>query len=105
MFDYCKKLDVDIACYLILEIGWPKCFENSFAIQHGIHWDNPYLKKDKLIPKYIYPKAIKNFKKVICVDTNFINWYRERNKNYFASADKLVYIPNYADTDILLKIY
>lgn len=105
VYRYCKKLDADIACYSDLEIGWPKCYENSFAIQHGIHWDNPYMIKNKFVPKYIYPKAITKFKKIICVDTNFINWCRERNKNYFNSTEKFVYIPNYADTDIFVYKY
>lgn len=94
---YCKEVKTDIACYSDLEIGFPYCFENSFALQHGIAWDNPHGKLKKWLNSYLYIKAVQKFQKVICVDTNFINWCRERAESYFENPEKLTYIPNYAD--------
>lgn len=96
VYDYCNLIKPDIVCYSDLEIGWPFCYENSFALQHGIGWDTPY-EKGKIIKRFLLKKSLFKFKKVICVDTNFINWCRERYKKYFDNRDMLCYIPNYAD--------
>lgn len=97
VYSYCNKIKPDIVCYSDLEIGFPYCYENSFALQHGIDWDNPYYKLKNKFKSYFYVKAIHKFKRVICVDTNFINWCRERDKQYFNNPNKLVYVSNYAD--------
>lgn len=97
VYEFCKKLKPTLACYSDLQVGYPYCYENSFALQHGIAWDNPYEKFKNMVKSYFYIKAMLKFKRVICVDTNFINWCRERDKHYFNNPDKLIYIPNYAD--------
>lgn len=97
VYSYCQNMKPDFVCYSDIEIGFPFCYENSFAIQHGIAWDNPYNKLKKTIKSHFYIKAMHNFKFVICVDTNFINWCRERDKYYFNNPEKLIYVPNYAD--------
>ena len=67
-------------------------FKNSISIQHGISWDiNSYKKESKMlnilniiksalgaIKKYIRYSRVK---KMVCVDYNFINWYRTQIKN------------------------
>lgn len=99
VYSYCKEVKPNIVCYSDLEVGFPYCYENSFALQHGIYWDNPNDKLKSLIMSHFYLKAVQKFKRVICVDTNFINWCRERDRHYFDSPEKLVYIPNYADEE------
>jgi glycosyltransferase involved in cell wall biosynthesis len=97
VYSYCKKIKPDLTCYSDLEIGFPYCYENSFALQHGIDWDTPYNRLKSFVKTYFTLKAMHKFKRVICVDTNFINWCRERDVHYFENPEKLVYIPNYAD--------
>lgn len=75
----------------------------SIAIQHGVSWD---LKKHqnfnstfnrlylfiKAIRAYILIKRINKVKNVVCVDHNFVNWYR----SHVAYQDlKLRVIPNF----------
>lgn len=83
--------------------------ENSIAIQHGISWDIPRNRKESLfrsflsksVTSYKTVKRILNVDKVVCVDNNFINWFRtqiwERNV-------ELIPIMNFANipkTDIV----
>lgn len=57
---------------------------NSITIQHGIGFDSCFGKKEPLFINFIkrayraYPiiKRLQNVDKVVCVDNNFINWYR-----------------------------
>lgn len=105
VYSYCKNIKPDIACYSDIEIGHPYCYENSFALQHGISWDNPNNSLKNKIKSFFYLKAVHKFKRIICVDTNFINWCRERDKEYFKNPSKLVYIPNYADENQFVYSY
>lgn len=57
---------------------------HSLSIQHGIHWDIPkrssrkdwrmFLSKARF--SYLEHKHMKCVNKVVCVDYNFLNWYR-----------------------------
>jgi len=75
-------------------------FTKSIAIQHGVYWDIPDDGKQalfrKLISKYLGTfrtiSRLDYVNKVICVDNNFINWYRSQTNRL---TDKLVSIPNY----------
>ena len=57
---------------------------NSIVIQHGIGFDSCFGKKEPLLINFIkrsyraYPiiKRFQNVDNVVCVDNNFINWYR-----------------------------
>lgn len=57
---------------------------NSIVIQHGIGFDSCFGKKEPLLINFIkrsyraYPiiKRIQNVDNVVCVDNNYINWYR-----------------------------
>lgn len=97
VYEYCNCNNVDLACYSDMTVGSYKCFENSFALQHGIAWDNPKNKYKSLYEGRMYLKTLYKYKKIICVDTNFINWVRERSARYFDESDLLVYVPNFAD--------
>lgn len=59
-------------------------FKTSIAIQHGICWDIPTEKNrnilvmnlSKLVRNARIVDRVSNVKEVICVDYNFVNWYR-----------------------------
>jgi glycosyltransferase involved in cell wall biosynthesis len=97
VYDFCKKENADIVCYSDILVGLKYCYPNSFALQHGIAWDIPTRKFLNLFMSSLYRKSAMKYEKVICVDTNFINWMRERSTEYFSNPDRLVYIPNFAD--------
>lgn len=77
--------------------------KKSIAVQHGISWDvrehehfsnllnNLYLFK-KAIKAFLLIERIQKVKKLICVDHNFVNWYRTQ-----VAHDKSSFhvIPNY----------
>lgn len=69
---------------------------NTIGISHGIHWDHTnrriYSHTDKGLKEVF--DALLNTQKVVCVDTNFINWVRTYD---FELSQKLTYIPNYFD--------
>lgn len=100
VYKYAKENNVNLVIYSDIMVSYPYKFENSIAIQHGISWDNPsdYFKK-KYFEKF-YIKAALRHKRVICVDTNFINWVRCRSKKYFNNPSLLKYICNYGDENV-----
>lgn len=56
---------------------------NSLAIQHGVSWDKPTNSTQplsqfffSLIKQYKYLSHIKADSRLVCVDHNFVNWYR-----------------------------
>lgn len=77
----------------------------SIAIQHGISWDKPnYSKNTKikyeldywikaLINRIVLKKAEK-IKRMVCVDYNYVNWYRAQ---VAYSRIKLNVIPNFTE--------
>lgn len=62
-------------------------FKKSIAIQHGISWDIPSNKKRSILHEIlsnlrinsIQRRRVNNVDVVVCVDFNFINWYRTQN--------------------------
>lgn len=78
-----------------------KNVKNSIAIQHGICWDIPYTYKRNFIRHFIGKslvscKIIKNVShvdKLVCVDYNFVNWYRAM---ICTGRVKCKVIPNFA---------
>ena len=95
-----KTEQASIVCYSDALLGIHKVFKNSFALQHGIAWDNPKERLHVMLNNFLYKKAVMSFKRVICVDTNFINWMREKSVGYFKNPSKLIYIPNFADEKV-----
>jgi glycosyltransferase involved in cell wall biosynthesis len=43
--------------------------------------------------------CVEHLGRIVCVDTNFINWYRARFAHR-RNAKKMTFIPNYADTEL-----
>lgn len=74
-------------------------FNNLIALQHGVCWDIPY-KTTHSITRMVLSRALRAYKRVrkysyvkalICVDYNFVNWYRTQ-VDYVKT--KLFVIPN-----------
>lgn len=76
--------------------------DNSIAINHGIYWDSDRNRGLKLIADFLirqiraYPivKRVQNVDEVVCVDNNFICWYRTQTS--YRNV-KLTPILNFAD--------
>lgn len=76
--------------------------QNSIVIQHGIGFDSCFGKKEPLLINFFkrafraYPiiRNMQNVDKVVCVDNNFINWYRTQTS--FRDV-KLIPILNFAE--------
>ncbi|HIP11458.1 MAG TPA: glycosyltransferase [Arcobacter sp.] len=91
-------------------------WKNTIVIQHGVYWDlpvesyNPKITNNllsqvyKIYDNYRNYKRISYFNDVICVDNNYINWYRTltngcSNKNFYpilncAADDFFIQKPN-----------
>lgn len=78
-------------------------FKKVIAIQHGIGWDIPYMSKmfQKFNWTFLTYNALrawkkfmqyKNCKVIVCVDYNFVNWYRTQ---IVEISNKLKVIPNF----------
>ena len=75
-------------------------FENSIGLQHGISWDMPDEKCRSLarnmlgclIRDYKTLRRLSYVKQLVCVDYNFVNWYRTFIRN---NRVNLKVIPNY----------
>lgn len=74
-------------------------FKNLVALQHGICWDIPYETRHSLA-RMVLARALKTYKRVlkyqytkalVCVDYNFVNWYRTQVD---CVKTKLFVIPN-----------
>lgn len=80
-------------------------FKKVLAIQHGIGWDIPAMKECSKYAEikhfvrnvktaYERKREYKKCTKIICVDYNFVNWYR----TFVAKGtEKLVTIPNFTE--------
>ena len=84
---------------------------SSIAIQHGITWDVPVHRElsNSLSNLYIFQRArmgyrllrlLSNVQTLVCVDYNFVNWYRTQ---VAYSNRKMVTIPNF--TEIAPVVY
>lgn len=75
----------------------------TIGINHGINFDGDWNRSDKAsVRDYaVYIDALRNVKKCVCVDTNFINWTRTID---YKSSLKEKYIPNYVDAEKFAEI-
>ena len=85
-----------------------KC--RTIGIQHGIFWDKPehigcsgfkynYIFLKKMIKAWLTIKRISNLSEIICVDYNFVNWYRSL---VAYQQVKTTVIPNFCKVPISL---
>ena len=85
------NLDEDLLLFADDQIVTTSCFRKSMAIQHGISWDVPkYNVGERFDSLFIFWRAyhankiirrIKKVNKLICVDYNFLSWYRTQVPN------------------------
>ena len=92
--------DAQVVCYGNLEDGYPFVRRNSFAVQHGIWWDKPMPFWKRRIQDARVRFAASRVAFVVCVDTNFANWYRTKWPSDKDVLRRLHYVPNYADTEV-----
>lgn len=99
VYNFSKRVNANFVCYSDLQLAFWKCYKNNIALQHGIDWDGPHKKIKRSLNNIIYLKAADKISKIICVDTNYINWARLYDRHYFEFPEKYVYIPNFAQCD------
>jgi glycosyltransferase involved in cell wall biosynthesis len=101
LIEYVKKdfNHNDVLLFASDDIFVPSFTDRVITIQHGITWDKPLSKKKfltleflkKNINSYKRLRRLKKLKTLICVDHNFVNWYRTQ----VCLVDKNLYvIPN-----------
>lgn len=79
----------------------------TIAIQHGIYWDKPVIISNrftkwrrKIKDYYEIIKRIKKVDTLVCVDYNFVNWYRALINN---PEVKIAVIPNFCDVPDIIS--
>lgn len=96
------KSDLETSDYVIyMWIGFQRSYRpNSISISHGVWFDDPDTNGSlgtQMVNSYIIP-ALQQLAAFVTVDLNFLNYCRcVMNHGY---ANKMIYIPNYVDTDL-----
>ena len=98
----------DIMIFASEEYVVPFKSKSVLTIQHGISWDIPnnhnvwlnFVKNS--IRALIEYKRLQKCSHVICVDYNFLNWYRAIFKKY--DCQKFYTVPNFCDTSYIGNI-
>lgn len=95
-------LEKDILIFASSHMNRKNKFEKSIAIQHGIYWDVDTVKGKKWskfattilksLQIFLEIKRNKCVNKVVCVDYNYINWYRALT---LITNERLYCIPNF----------
>lgn len=109
LFDFCLKKYDESNDLLIFGCDSLICDTKGIrfiAIQHGITWDKPMDKNGifwmlkKIYKSCIIINRIEKADTVVCVDNNFINWYRSMVSKV---AVRLINIPNFSEVYGLIK--
>jgi glycosyltransferase involved in cell wall biosynthesis len=82
--------------YMAEDLAHPVCRPNSLVVQHGIWWDGEYGWLRTRLAEFLARHAVKHAAGTICVDTNFINWFRARWPES-GCDEKLHYVANFID--------
>jgi glycosyltransferase involved in cell wall biosynthesis len=98
----------DVCCYASCEDGFPFFAKRAFGIQHGISWDKPTGSPlTRIVVNHLQfwrlAALCRAAARVICVDTNVINWLRMYGSAGHRAADKCVYLPNYLDAGMFTE--
>ena len=96
------KDDLKAADYILyMWIGFQTKYNpNSISINHGIWFDEPGLDGKwgvNVAKSHVLP-ALQNLAALVTVDLNFLNFCRSVIP--YADNNKMIYIPNYVDTDL-----
>lgn len=81
---------------MVEDLAFPHCRRHSIVVQHGIWWDGEYSWLKVRLAERIVRHVVRRAGAVVCVDTNFINWYRARWPDS-GHDHKLHYLPNFID--------
>jgi glycosyltransferase involved in cell wall biosynthesis len=88
----------DLTIYLAFHQAYPRCFQPSIGISHGVYWDNEYYQASaqqlQETTQHI-TRAFHNLTSIVSVDTNTINWLRTIQ---WPLSEKFHYIPNFVDS-------
>lgn len=90
----------DKAIYASMETAYPRFIPGAAVIQHGVWWDREFPFAKRIYNSRNVRKAARKASKLICVDTNFINWHRTTYPGDIGFEERAVYIPNCVDTSL-----
>ena len=82
--------------YMAEDLAHPICRPRSLVVQHGIWWDGEYGWLRTRLAEFLSRHAVKHAAAALCVDTNYINWFRARWPESGCDA-KLHYVANFID--------
>ncbi len=82
--------------YMAEDLAHPICRPRSLVVQHGIWWDGEYGWLRTRLAEFLARHAVTHAAGSICVDTNFINWFRARWPES-GCDEKLHYVANFID--------
>lgn len=82
--------------YMAEDLAHPICRPRSMVVQHGIWWDGEYGWLRVRLAEFLARHAVRRSAATICVDTNFVNWFRARWPEAGCDA-KLHFVPNFLD--------
>lgn len=86
--------------YINMQLAWPVTLHPCLTIQHGIWWDSDEMKTWEVrLQGWMIKQIVGRCDDMICVDTNFMNWFRATWPHTDIST-KLSYIPNYVDPQL-----
>lgn len=86
--------------YVSQELALNRRFKRTVAVNHGIFWNGDKSIFEKRANALLQRFLLNGLRRVICVDTNYINWCHSELPQRWDWQQKLTYIPNYADTDM-----
>jgi glycosyltransferase involved in cell wall biosynthesis len=84
--------------YLAEDLAHPICRPRSLVVQHGIWWDGEYGWLRTRLAEFLAKRAVKRSAGTVCVDTNFINWFRARWPEA-GCDDRLHFVANFIDAE------
>lgn len=84
--------------YLAEDLAHPICRPRSLVVQHGIWWDGEYGWLRTRLAEFLARHAVRNTAGTVCVDTNFINWFRARWPEA-GCDDRLHFLANFIDAE------
>ncbi|RKY18639.1 MAG: hypothetical protein DRP63_01795 [Planctomycetota bacterium] len=86
--------------YVGMHLAYPLCKRPCVVFNVGVWWDSPRMGHiSRIVSKHIAKTVVKRANKTICVDANFINWFRA-TYNIRDVDTKLRLIPNYVAPEI-----
>lgn len=86
-----------VAVFVSQELMLGCKLERAVAVNHGIWWDSDFPTWKRALNRRIQAHTLATARRIICVDTNYINWCHAEIPRRNLWREKLCYVPNYAD--------